>query len=46
VVAIRATTEAALETARRDGVTSRRAAVALATARVRHAMSLRRWSVF
>lgn len=43
---IRANTEAVLEQAERRGVLVREAAVELAQARVRRAMSFRRWSIF
>lgn len=43
---LRRNTELVLETARREGVTPRKAAVALAVARVKKAMSYRRWSLF
>jgi glutamate dehydrogenase (NAD(P)+) len=43
---IRANTERVLETARQRSLLPRAAAVALATERVRSAMSHRRWSVF
>ena len=43
---IRANTEAVLADAKQRGVPERRAAVDLAVARVRRAMSFRRWSIF
>ncbi len=43
---IRANTAEVLESARRDGVLPRQAAVAMARARIREAMATRRWSVF
>ncbi len=43
---VRLNTQEVLEHSRREQVPPRRAAVAMATERVRNAMSIRRWSLF